>query len=459
MRDILVTLAIFGILPLIFWRARYGAYAWAWIAMMVPHRAAYGFARNLPFAQLVALCTLIAVLGTKEKRKFPFTNLTVTWILFLLWMSFTCLFAMHKPAVVQAQWVVVLKIHLMIFVSLLLIRGRGQIEALIWIVTLSIGFYGMKGGIFTLLTGGGGRVWGPSGGVIQGNNELGIALVIVTPFMYYLRQIAPKAWMRTALTVGMGFMLVGILGTQSRGALLAVLSMALVLGLKGKYPIQTTLGLAAVMGLAVLFMPDSWTNRMHTIGTYSQDTSAMSRIYVWKTLWNLALDRPFVGAGFATDNPLVFALYGPRDMIVSGYDFLNGKVLVAHSIYFQALGEHGFPGLILYALLGFFTWRRAGQLARITADDPEFKDWVPMLMRMCQVSVFGFAVGGTFLTLVHFDLPYYIVAYVVLVDCTVRERDAEQKRQRIKAQNEAMMGIATRPESGVVSAAATARST
>lgn len=49
--------------------------------------------------------------------------------------------------------------------------------------------------------------------------------------------------------------------------------------------------------------------------------------------------------------------------------------------------------------------------------------WVPLLMRMVQVSLVGFAAGGAFLSLVYFDLPYYIVGYVVLVDATLRERE------------------------------------
>ena len=45
---------------------------------------------------------------------------------------------------------------------------------------LSIGFYGLKGGIFTILTGGAQRVWGPPGGFIEGNNELAVAQSDVT---------------------------------------------------------------------------------------------------------------------------------------------------------------------------------------------------------------------------------------------------------------------------------------
>ena len=55
--------------------------------------------------------------------------------------------------------------------------------------------------------------------------------------------------------------------------------------------------------------------------------------------------------------------------------------------------------------------------------DAELRTWVPLLMRMVQVSLVGFAIGGAFLSLVYFDLPYYIIGYVVLVDATLRERE------------------------------------
>ena len=77
--------------------------------------------------------------------------------------------------------------------------------------------------------------------------------------------------------------------------------------------------------------------------------------------------------------------------------------------------------MALYLLLGITAWRKAGSLAKQAQGDPELREWVPLLMRMSQVSIAGFAVGGAFLTLVHFDLPYYLLAFVVLVDATMRE--------------------------------------
>jgi probable O-glycosylation ligase (exosortase A-associated) len=420
MRDIIITVVIMGLLPFVLRSPRLGVYVWAWVSMMIPHRAAYGFARTLPFGQMVAIATLIAFLFSRERRPFPFTSVTVTQLLFVLWMSFTSLFAMNSPDLILEQWIVVLKIHLMLFLTMMLVRGRQQIEQLIWVVVLSIGFYGVKGGVWTIMTGGGSRVWGPSGGVISGNNELGLALVMLIPFMWFLFQTASRRLIRWGLVFCMLTSSAAVLGTQSRGALVALVAMAFVLILKGKRPIALSFLLAGGIMVATLLMPATWTDRMETIQTFEQDTSAMSRIYTWKTLWSMVLDRPLVGAGFRTDNPVLFALYAPVD---GAGVYKGGDVYVAHSVYFQALGEHGFPGLVLYLLLGLLAWRSAARIAQETVAHPEYASWVPLLMRMTQVSLAGFAVGGAFLTLVHFDLPYYIVSFVVLADATLRERD------------------------------------
>lgn len=420
MRDILLTVIIIGLLPLIVRSPRIGTYVWAWISLMVPHRATFGFARTMPFAQVVALVTLVSFLFSRERRPFPVNSITVAYVGLMLWMSFTSFFAINTWDVVYNRWLFVLKIHLMMYVTLMLLRGREQIERLIWVVAFSLGFYGIKGGVWTVLTGGGGRVWGPSGGMAEENNALGLALVVLLPLFYYLHQVSARRVFRLGLLFCMVAITFSILGSQSRGALLALVGMAVFLGFKSNRPVLTISLLTCLMAAAVLFMPDAWTGRMQSIETYDQDTSAMSRIYTWKTLWALALDRPLVGGGFAVDNPTVFAMYAPAE---GAGVYKGGDAWVAHSIYFQMLGEHGFPGLGLFLLLGVTTWRTAARIARQTLNQAEYGAWVPLLMRMVQVSLAGFAVGGAFLSLAHFDLPYYIISLVVLVDATLRDQD------------------------------------
>ena len=419
MRDVILTAIVFGLVPFFFTNPVLGTYVWAWLGMMSPHRSTYGFAYDLPFAYIVAIATLVSFSFSKQRRPLPVNAITVVLLLLLCWMCITSVFALNTAEEVLERVIFVGKIQLMLFVTMMLVRGRRDIERLIWVVTFSIGFYGIRGGIFTVLTGGSDRVYGPPGSFLEENNGLAIALVMMVPFVFYLYQVTKRKLLRQGLLfclVTMGF---SILGSQSRGALLALQTMTTMLGLKSQRPVRVTILLAVLVGLAIAFMPDSWTSRMETIQTYEADNSAMSRVYTWQTLWNVALDRPIVGAGFRADTPAIFARYAPFD---GSTIFHNGGVFVAHSIYFQALGEHGFPGLILFVMLGLVTWRKAGQLTKLTQGDPEFGNWVPLLMPMVQVSLLGFAVGGAFLSMMQFDIPYYIIGYVVMVDATVHDR-------------------------------------
>lgn len=419
MRDIVLAAFIAGMLLLTLRRPVFGALMWAWISMMNPHTMTYGFAARMPWALIIALTTLVGFAASKDRRQLPVNGGTLLILLLLAWMSATSLFALNpNEGEVLDRWIFAVKIIFMLLVTFMLVRGRKEIDWLIWVMVISVGFYGVKGGLWTLATGGGGRVWGPPGGMLAGNNELAVGLVVLLPWMYYLREVNSRRWIRLCLVASMIAVAFGILGSQSRGALLSVLAMAVVMGAKGKHMVRTVVVLAFVGLVAMAFMPDSWTSRMDTIQTYEADTSAMSRIWTWKTLWNAVLDRPLIGAGFRADNLLVFRSYAPVD----GFEHFQGKVFVAHSIYFQALGEHGFPGLAIYMALGLWTWFGAGRLARLTRDDPEFSSWVPLLMRMTQVSLVGFAVGGGFLSLMLLDLSYYIPGIVVLAHATVYER-------------------------------------
>lgn len=426
MRDITLAAFIAGMLLVTLRRPVFGALMWAWISMMNPHTMTYGFASRMPWALVIALTTLVGFAISKERKPLPLNGGTLLILLLLAWMTVTSAFALNPiEGEVLDRWVFVLKILFMLLITFMLVRGRKEIDWLIWVMVISVGFYGVKGGLWTLATGGGGRVWGPPGGNLAGNNELAVGLVIIFPWMYYLREMATHRWLRMALVASMVAVAFGILGSQSRGALLAVVSMAVVMGAKGKHMIRTMLVLAVVGLAALAFMPDSWTSRMDTIQTYEADTSAMSRIWTWKTLWNAVLDRPLVGAGFRADNLLVFQRYAPVD----GFEIFQGKVFVAHSIYFQAMGEQGFVGLGIYLSLGLWTWFAAGRLARLTQNDPEFSAWVPLLMRMTQVSLVGFAVGGAFLSLMLLDLTYYIPGVVVLAHATVHERIRQRRTQ------------------------------
>jgi putative inorganic carbon (hco3(-)) transporter len=413
-RDILVTLIVFGFLPTIFRKPHRGALMWVWISVMNPHTQGWGFATTFPFAAIIGGVTLVTLVFTKEPKNLPITSLTWIFIAFVLWMNVSTVFSIY-PELVYDQWSKVMKIMLMTFVVIMLIRTKDHINWLIWIIVISLGYYGVKGGIFTVIGGGVDMVLGPEGTFIGGNNEIALALIVTIPLMHYLQTISPKLWVRYSLTAAMMLCALAALGSYSRGALLAIAAMVAFLWLKSRHKVRMGALFMLAIPPALAFMPAQWTERMDSINNYEEDGSVQGRFNAWWMAYNLAKDYPLTGGGFEVITPELFWAYAPNPQ----------DIHAAHSIYFQVLGEHGFVGLGLYLLLGLYTWRTGSWIIRNTKKLEEYK-WASSLAMMIQVSTIGFAVGGTFLSLLYFDVPYYLMGAMIITRVLV-EKELKQR--------------------------------
>jgi putative inorganic carbon (HCO3(-)) transporter len=204
------------------------------------------------------------------------------------------------------------------------------------------------------------------------------------------------------------------LGSYSRGAALAIGAMGVFLWLKSSNKATMGIIMLCTVPVLLLLMPEKWFGRIDTINSYEEDASSMGRINAWKMAWNLASDR-FFGGGFEIYDFGVFSQYAP----------VPEDVHAAHSIYFQVLGEHGFVGLFLYLLLGLLTFRTGSWIIKHSKPFPDMQ-WAAHLARMLQVSLLGFAVGGAFLSLAYFDVPYYLMGAMIAIRILVARRAAEQ---------------------------------
>lgn len=409
MRDIILAMFLFGSVPFILWRPTVGVFLWIWVSVMNPHRLTWDFAFDLPFAQVIAVATLVGMLFSREPKRLPVTPVTVVLFLMTLWMNVTTFFAIDTSLSLP-MWERVMKIQFMVFVALYLLHSKQHVQVLIWVLAGSVAFFGIKGGLFTLREGGEFRVWGPEGSFIEDNNALALALVMTIPLLRYLHLQASNRWVRWGLVGSMILCGFSALGSQSRGALLAISAMLAVLWLKSRHKLVTGLVLALMVPVAIGFMPEKWDDRMRSIENYEQDGSAMGRINAWTMAFNVAQDRPLVGGGFEMRSPSVYARYAPDPTIIRS----------AHSIYFEVLGEHGFVGLALFLLLWILVWRDASWIIRHGRSRTDLH-WASDLALMIQVSLVGYAVGGTFLDLAYYDVLYNMLTAVVLTRVLVEK--------------------------------------
>ena len=396
MRDIALVVIVLGLIPIILGYPWIGALAYAWVSIFVPHRWAFGFANDMPIAMIVAVTTLASMLLHPKQVRLPINRITVLLMLLPIWMTVTLFFAL-EPDVAYERWVEVMKVYFFALVTASLVHSRKQLEALLWVLVLSVGFYGVKGGIFTILEGGAYRVYGPPGAsAIRDNGAIALASVMMIPLMFYLAGVVTSKWVKAGLLGAILLSGMTVLGSQSRGAFLAIMAITVFLWVKGRRKLIFGLALVALVSLGIGFMPDSWTARMETIRTYEQDGSAMGRVNTWWMLFNLANDRPLVGGGFEPYSPRQFSRYAPDPLDVHS----------AHSIYFQILGEHGYVGFALFLCFGIVSWNMAGWLVKASRERSD-SVWVGDLARAIQVSFVGFAVGGAFFNMAYWEMAYY----------------------------------------------------
>jgi probable O-glycosylation ligase (exosortase A-associated) len=430
MRDILVMSII---LPWAMVGLRHpwiGVLLWVWVSLMNPHRFTYGFAYSAPVAMIAALATLSGWLFTREKES-PFKGAPVAiFVVFTVWITISWLMGLDPSGQLQ-QWDKVMKVNLMVIITLMLMRTKQHIFLLVWVMTFSIALISAKGGVFTIANGGSYRVWGPAGSWVAGNNEFAVATIMAIPLLRFIQLQVSNAWLSRGITLIMLLCAASALGSHSRGGLLAIAAMTLLLWWRGTRKVRNGI-LLLLLGAALIgFMPENWTQRMDTIQTYEEDDSALGRLSAWWVSWHLGLTQLF-GVGFSITKPELFLEHSPYG--------LRFGTPVAHSIWFQVMGHHGMIGFFLFAAIWVTTWVYAERLRRAAKGRPDLK-WCGDLGGMAQVCVIGYAVGGSFLNLAYYDFPYYVMVLVVLTLQWVKRRGWESDPALARTRWRQIMGM------------------
>ncbi|CAG1022156.1 hypothetical protein MTYM_01524 [Methylococcales bacterium] len=410
MRDIAIFLIVIASCVASLRKPYYGFLCWVWLSLMNPHRLAYGWVQNMPLAQWTVIFTLVGTFLYKEKAKLFQHPIVALQILFVCWMATSTVFAMF-PEPAYFQFTKVVKIQFGVLLSYVLIDSKEKINGLIVMMFMSVGFYGVKGGIHTLMHGGANKIWGPPGTFVEDNNALALAILMAMPLGAYLITIASNKLVKNSLLGALGTMGVSVLGSSSRGAFLGLISVIIFWMRKanGKQKIMVFILAIFIGTVAAVFMPQQWWDRMNTVKTYEKDGSSMGRINAWWCAYNAAKDN-ITGVGFDYYSPTAFAQYAPNPT----------DVHAAHSIYFQVLGEHGFLGFILFMIIAAWGWVVCGGIIHKTKN-VEILKWANDLARMIQLSLIAYFSAGAFLSLAYYDLYWQLIGIAVILKTVVEK--------------------------------------
>jgi putative inorganic carbon (hco3(-)) transporter len=410
---IALTAFVIATLPICFARPWIGMLMWAWLGYMNPHRLTWHFSYDMPFAMMVAVATLVGLLFTKDRKPIPWIR--ETYLLSMLWLLFTLSTVVaFYPGAAWEKWYTFSKVLLFTYVPLLLLQEKKRLRLFLLVIALSIGFYGLKGGILSLLGGGAARVIMPDDTMFGGTNGAAIALNMVLPMLLYLAREEETRWLRRLLWATFVFSIPAVLFTYSRGGLIGLCAVLLCLAAKSGKFIRAAVALAVAYVFVMTFAPPQWFARMDTIQTYEEDSSARARLDAWYIAYHMALDRPLLGWGFESigESELIERYLPNRG---------SGFQVNAHSIYFNLMGEHGFLGLGLFMTLvaSCVLTLRSVRRGKGRAS------WVKSYSHMLEVSIVAYLVNGAFLSVAYADLFYHVVACVILLK-VLADREARE---------------------------------
>ncbi|WP_262693731.1 putative O-glycosylation ligase, exosortase A system-associated [Kordiimonas aquimaris] len=402
MKSALVALLIFIWMPIMVFKPQIGVLVWNWVSFMSPQSYTYGFAATFPFLVSVGGLTALGVVISKDEKSLPAHPIIFAILIYFTWTLVTSgaafEFEVGKPKLIEFSKTIAFTI-----LTAMIMKTPNRLKAYYYVMMASLLFIGIKGGVFTAVTGGGARVQG-AGGMMGDNNQLAMAMAMTFPLTVYLAMHPPHKWLKWPMFATVFLVILAVLGTQSRGGFAAIAAVLFMFLLKSKHKFTILIIAVPLAFGAFNFMPDSWKNRMESTEEATDDNSFMGRVSMWKYATNVASDHPIEGGGF---DVFYIRYLGPKYM-PPGY-----IQRAPHSSYFEVLGEHGYVGLLLFLTILFTGWYSGATNAKRFRRYEE-TIWLADMSTMIQLALLGYAMGSLTVNIALFDVFYNLLIVLVL---------------------------------------------
>ncbi|MCQ8179856.1 putative O-glycosylation ligase, exosortase A system-associated [Methylomonas sp. SURF-1] len=408
MRDIVVLIFLTACIIAATKKPWWGVLSLAVFSYLNPHAYAWGFVRSLPAYYVLFLVLAVSTFATDDKQPIPKDWRIPVFISLWIYFIFTTALAPLQE-IAWAKFIFICKIFAPFYFTWVLINTREKLYYLISTIGASIGIVAVKGGVFAIITAFGYRVYGPPNTQFEDNNLFAVAMLMAIPLLLVLEKELTKKWLKTGIMLTIPVIYAASLSSWSRGALLTMIALTFMLISDSKRKHLMIPVIIAGAFILIPAMPEEWFGRMHTLETYEEDLSAMSRIEAWVDGWNYALSHPFTGAGFD--------------------GWIHVTMRDWHSSYIEMLAEHGFIAFGLWISL------LVGSVFSLTGLKRKAKridgmEWVIHYSSMVRASIICYMIGTAFLGLSYWDLIYHLIFISVLIKQFAAKEFSEREELR-----------------------------
>jgi probable O-glycosylation ligase (exosortase A-associated) len=412
-------------------RSRYVALLmYLWFALFRPQDWMWIDVTALRLSLLLGLVLLVPAMLT---GRFPNMThpLSIGMILFVWSASITQTVAIRP----DVGWVWIDFLVRLFLASMMIVTcatDAPRVLGVMAVIAGSLGFHASKAGLAYVL-GGGTRFADGLAGAFVDNNGYALATVMIIPLLLGTAQNIDLVysgrflkWIQRGFYLSIPLCMLAVVGTYSRGGFISLAAAVLVFAMLQDRRVPTLTGLAAIAAVTLLVVPipQSYIDRLQTIQNYNEigEESAMSRPHFWK-----------VGVRMVSANPLGVGLK-QYEAAYDKYDFSYGRYghrRAVHNSHVQVLAELGYPGLLIWLALftfAFYACFRVRRQAREPHLDPRTSAFLKTTANALIISMAGFVIGGSFLSLAVNDLTWLTFGLVGALD-RFAKRAVEQREE------------------------------
>jgi len=413
-RDLMMLWAMILFVPLAISNRRAAYLLWGWTAVLSPVYYLYGFMQSFRFNLIFAVIALTLAVIKPQSKNSPFkvSPAVVLMSFLLLHGMLSIAFGYPDNSFNETLGLQFFKSMVFCLVMFMFIENREHLHALFVTLALGLGFHGVLEGVKVIVTAGGYRITGIDTSMMSDNNHFGVAMVMLLPILYYLTKNSAQKMARIGFSLALFITGITVLGTNSRGAVIALGFLGFLFFLSSRNKLKVLLILAIPTVVFLFIASDSWFARMDTISQAGEDTSFMGRVVAWKISSAIALENPIFGGGFHAvqvqyiwnkfkyDQGFLWLISTPEP---------TTRALAAHSIYFEILGDMGFVGLMLFVTIFINAIRTGFQIRKLVLLSPDRLKWAADMANAVLLAILSYLVGGAAVSLAYFELPLMLV--------------------------------------------------
>lgn len=437
MRDLAFVGFLMAFLALGFKRPFIFVLTYAYVDIVAPQRLSYWMLNAVPVSLIVFGLAFLGWLIADDKKDMRVSFRQGVMALLFAYCAYTTSVA-DFPVEAQGKWDWVWKALVFAMFLPLTLRTKLRIEALALMMVLCASSIIITGGIKTLASGGGGYgvmrlLVDDNSGLYEGSIISTVAICIIPLILWLARfgTVFPPDWRVKGFAYALVFACLLIpVGTQARTGLVCIGVLSVLMLRFVRYRFLYAGAALALAVMAVPFLPQSYSDRMATIGSYQSDQSASTRVAVWGWTWNYVKSNP-LGGGFEAylQNKVKFDTVeatgdGPNTQIEKQEITDSGRAY--HSSYFEMLGEQGFVGLALWLIIHLGGIWRMEVVQRIhrKRDRPD-ETWVVPLALALQNGQIIYMVGSLFVGIAFQPFIYMLIALQIGLDTYLARRRKE----------------------------------